>query len=139
MVQSGGTGREGRDGNSRVEAGLTGAGHAYQVRAGRAEARRGRTAGPGRAVAVRAGRAVVGWCELDGSAGWSRSVELAGRAGCSGCVQTATGRSGRVGPVGGTERAREDGRMSDGRVWQEAAGRGHVGWIMWGLGTPIGL
>jgi len=139
VVQSGGTGRAGRDGKSRVEAGLAGAGHAYQVRAGRAEAIRGRTAGPGRAVAVKAGRAVVGWCELDGSAGWSRSVELVGRAGCSGCGQTAAGRSGRVGPVGGTERVREDGRMSGGRAWQVATGWGHVGCIMWGLGVHIGL
>jgi len=99
----------------------------------------GWTAGPGCVVAVRAGRAAVGRCGLAGRAGWCRSVELDGRAGCSGCGLTVAGRPDTVGPVGGTERAREDGQMSDGRVWQEAAGRGHVGWIMCGLGTPIGL
>ena len=38
--------------------------------------------------------------------------------------------------VGDTERVRDDRRMPGGRVWQVAAGWGHVGRIMRGLGVP---
>ena len=81
VIQSGGTGRAGRDESCRagaVRAGLST--RIMCVSVGRKPCGM-RTGGEGRSVSVRGGRAVVGGRGLGRRAGWHRSVELDGMSG----------------------------------------------------------
>ena len=139
VIQSGGTGRAGRDGSCRAGGVRAGADHADHVCVGRTEAMwyvdwwRG-------AGGIR--ESWPGGCRWAGTGPASRVASICGAgwdARCGSSGRAAAGRAGRVGSVGSTERVMDDGRMPDGRLRQVAAGWGHVGRIMRGLDVPMGL
>ena len=83
-----------------------------------------------------------GGCRWAGTGPASRVASICGAgwdARCGSSGRAAAGRAGRAGSVGSTERVMDGGRMPGGRVWQVAAGWGHVGRIMRGLDVPMGL
>ena len=83
-----------------------------------------------------------GGCRWAGTGPASRVASICGagwNVRCGNSGRAAAGGAGRVGSVGGTERMMDGGRMPGGRVWQVAAGWGHVGRIMRGLDVPMRL